>query len=76
MRSGAHNLVLSARREFAEARFFAVASQAAGEYGRADDPGTPLRWLLRSDGVRLPADPGPGIRRVRPRLGETTGARS
>jgi hypothetical protein len=75
MRSGAHNLVLSARREFAEARFFAVASQA-GEYGGPADPGTPLRWLLGSDGVRLPADTRTGVRHVRQRLGETTGARS
>jgi hypothetical protein len=76
MRSGAHNLVLSARREFAAARFFAIASLAAGQYGQTDDPGTPLRWLLRSDGVRLPDDTRPGVRHVRQRLGETTGARS
>jgi hypothetical protein len=76
MESGAHNLVLSARREFAEARFFAVASQATGEDGRPDDPGTPLRWLLRTHGVRLPAENGSGRHRTSQRLGETTGARS
>lgn len=73
MESGAHNLVLSARREFAEARFFAVASQVTREDGRLDDPGTPLRWLLRAHGVRLPPENGSGRRQ---RLGETTGARS
>jgi hypothetical protein len=53
---GVHNLVMSARREFAEVRFFTVASLDAGPAG-PDDPGTPLRWLLTSCGVRLPADP-------------------
>ena len=75
MKSGAHNLVLSARREFAEARFFVVASQSGAE-ARADDPGAPLRWLLRSYGVRLPAETSSGRHRVSQRLGETTGARS
>jgi hypothetical protein len=75
MEAGAHNLVLSARREFAETRFFAVASQLRG-YGGADDPGTPLRWLLRSHGVRLPAESGSGRHHARQPLGETTGARS
>lgn len=75
MESGAHNVVLSARREFAEVRFFAVASQAAGEDGSPYDPGAPLRWLLRSHGVQLPADSGSG-HRARQHLGETTGARS
>ena len=76
MESGAHNLVLSARREFAEARFFAVASQVTKAGGRPDDPGTPLRWLLRANGVRLPAENGTGRHHVNQRLGETTGARS
>lgn len=76
MESGAHNLVLSARREFAEARFFAVASQVTKEDGRPDDPGTPLRWLLRSYGVRLPAENQSGRHHVNTQLGETTGARS
>jgi hypothetical protein len=52
-----HNLVMSARRDFAEVRFFAVASQA-GSPGGQDDPGRPLRWLLTTHGVRLPLDPG------------------
>ena len=51
-----HNLVMAARRDFAEVRFFAVASQALPA-GAPDDPGAPLRWLLTSHGVRLPADP-------------------
>jgi Double-GTPase 2 len=76
MESGAHNLVLSARREFAEARFFTVASQVTKEDGRPDDPGTPLRWLLRSHGVRLPAENGSDRHHVNQQLGETTGARS
>lgn len=75
-RSGAHNLVLSARREFAEARFFAVASQAAADDGHPGDPGTPLRWLLRSYGVRLPTESGSGRHRVGGQVGEPTGARA
>lgn len=49
-----HNLVLSAEREFAEVRFFAVASLVAGFGGHAHDAGAPLLWLLASRGVRLP----------------------
>jgi len=56
MEVGVHNLVLSARREFAEARFFTVASLAASQTGSSHDPGVPLRWLLVSRGVRLPDD--------------------
>ena len=52
---GVHNLVISAGREFAEVRFFTVASQDVAP-GDRDDPGAPLRWLLTSHGVRLPAD--------------------
>jgi hypothetical protein len=57
-----HNLVLSAEREFGEARFFAVASLAAGVSGRAHDAGAPVLWLLASRGVRLPVPepPAPG----------------
>jgi hypothetical protein len=55
-KAGVHNLVLSARREFAEVRYFAVASLAATQADRSRDPGAPLRWLLASCGVRLPAD--------------------
>jgi hypothetical protein len=51
-----HNLVMSARREFAEVRFFAVASQDVTP-ASTHEPGVPLRWLLTSHGVRLPADP-------------------
>jgi hypothetical protein len=76
MEAGAHNLVLSARREFAEVRFFAVASQITSEEGGPNDPGTPLRWLLRAQGVRLPAETGSGRHPVHQRLVETTGARS
>ncbi|MGD0064694.1 MAG: hypothetical protein ABSB76_14770 [Streptosporangiaceae bacterium] len=75
MDAGAHNLVLSARREFAETRFFAVASQPARGDGGPDDPGTPVRWLLRSYGVRLPAERASGRHAHQP-LGETTRARS
>lgn len=53
---GVHNLVMSARRDFAEVRFYLVASQALAP-GSPDDPGAPLRWLLRAHGSRLPADP-------------------
>ena len=55
MEMGVHNLVLSARREFAEVRYFAVASLAHAQVGGTRDPGAPLRWLLASRGVRLPA---------------------
>jgi hypothetical protein len=75
-RSGAHNLVLSTRREFAEARFFAVASRATDRAGRPADAGAPLRWLLRSHGVRLPAETGSGRHSVGRQLGEPTGARA
>jgi hypothetical protein len=54
--SGVHNLVISAPREFAEVRFFTVASQNVPP-GGLDDPGAPLRWLLAAHGVRLPAEP-------------------
>ncbi len=54
--NGLHNLVMSARRDFAEVRFFTVASQAVPP-GDPNDPGRPLRWLLTAHGVRLPPDP-------------------
>jgi len=54
---GVHNLVLSARREFSDVRYFTVASLAATEASRAHNPGAPLRWLLACLGVRLPAEP-------------------
>lgn len=52
---GVHNLVMSARHEFAAVRFFTVASQDKTP-GDRDDPGAPLRWLLTSHGSRLPAE--------------------
>ena len=66
--AGMHNLVMSAQREFAEVRYFTVASQDV-TVGQPDDPGVPLRWLLTAHGVRLPADaavtsrPSPAHRR-------------
>lgn len=57
---GVHNLVMSACRDFAEARFFTVASQDVPP-AAADDPGAPLRWLLRAYGSRLPADPSDAL---------------
>lgn len=54
---GVHNLVMSARRDFAEVRFYTVASQEVPSGGQ-DDPGAPLRWLLAAHGARLPAVPG------------------
>ena len=51
--NGVHNLVMAARLEFAEVRYFAVASQDASA-SRADDPGIPLRWLLAVHGVKVP----------------------
>jgi hypothetical protein len=51
---GLHNIVMSARREFAEVRYFTVASQNVAA-DHLDDPGVPLHWLLTAHGVRLPA---------------------
>lgn len=51
--NGAHNIVQAARRDFAEVRFFAVASQDLAGASADYDPGTPLRWLLTAHGVRL-----------------------
>ena len=73
---GAHNLVRAACREFAEARFFTVASHAAAGDGGPDDPGAPLRWLLRSYGVRLPTEAGSGRGRTGRPVGEPTAARA
>lgn len=52
-RNGVHNLVRAARQEFAEVRYFAVASQDVAA-SRVDDPGVPLRWLLAAHGVKVP----------------------
>jgi hypothetical protein len=58
---GVHNLVLSAEREFAEVRFFAVASLAAEPGWRPHDAGASLLWILASRGVRLPAPEPPAL---------------
>lgn len=69
--AGLHNLVLAADREFAEVRYFAVASLAAGRATPGTDPSAPLRWLLGARGVRLPDVPGPRVR-----SGSRSGSRS
>jgi hypothetical protein len=51
--NGVHNLVMAAQDEFAEVRYFAVASMDATA-SRVDDPGVPLRWLLAVHGVKVP----------------------
>lgn len=53
MEMGAHNLVLSARRDFAAVQYFMVASVKAAEVTEGTAPDAPLRWLLASSGVRL-----------------------
>jgi hypothetical protein len=53
VKAGLQNLVMAMDREFAEVRYFAVASQELAA-SRQDDPGVPLRWLLATHGVRLP----------------------
>ncbi len=60
-----HNLVMAAERDFAEARFFMVASQDIPP-GAPGDPGAPLRWLLRGQNSRLPADPSDAPERAGP----------
>ncbi len=65
--NGIHNLVLSAQREFAEVRFFTVASLAAARAVPGRDPGGPLSWLLSSRGVRLPGEPSEPARPRIPR---------
>jgi hypothetical protein len=47
---------MAMRQEFAEVRYFAVASQEVTA-SRQDDPGVPLRWLLAAHRVRLPGTP-------------------
>lgn len=56
MESGLHNIVLAAPNEFAEVRYFAVASVAAASVTPESDAGAPVRWLLRKAGVRLPTE--------------------
>jgi hypothetical protein len=53
VKAGLQNLVMAMGREFAEVRYFAVASQDVA-VSLPDDPGVPLRWLLAAHGVRLP----------------------
>jgi hypothetical protein len=50
---GLQNLVMAMGREFAEVRYFTVASLDVAA-SLPDDPGVPLRWLLAAHGVRLP----------------------
>jgi hypothetical protein len=53
MDSGVHNLVMSARREFAEVRYFAVASLASAEADEEVSAGAPLEWLLSARGAKI-----------------------
>jgi Double-GTPase 2 len=71
-RAGVHNLVLSAPREFAEVRYFCVASLAAGEQDPSRDPGAALRWLLGARGLRLPGDAAAARRPGRPAPADRT----
>jgi hypothetical protein len=67
--------VLAARREFADVRFFAIASQP-GQYGGGRyDPAAPLRWLLGWQAGSGPAAAGTG-RHAGADIGERAGARS
>ena len=54
--AGLHNLVLAARREFAEVRWFAVASVNREDLD-GHDPARPLAWLAERSGLRVPVDP-------------------
>jgi hypothetical protein len=54
--SGLHNVVMAAPNEFAEVKYFAVASIPSEHATIATDPGAPVRWLLRKHGVKLPAE--------------------
>ena len=63
VKTGQQNLVLAMDREFAEVRYFAVASLDV-DASLPDDPGVPLRWLLAVHGVRLPAGAAPQFARV------------
>jgi hypothetical protein len=72
---GMYNLLQSARREFAEVRYFAVASQDTAA-AAADDPGVPLHWLLTAHGVRLPGGAGSAFGQPRPVDSQRAEARS
>jgi hypothetical protein len=52
VKAGLQNLMLAMSREFAEVRYFTVASLDVAA-SLPDDPGVPLRWLLAAHGVRL-----------------------
>jgi hypothetical protein len=52
VKAGLQNLVMAISREFAEVRYFTVASLDVAA-SLPDDPGIPLRWLLAAHGVRL-----------------------
>ena len=77
--AGMHNVVIGAQRDFAQVRYFTVASRpVTGTDGR-DDPGAPLRWLLRAYGTPLsgPADAADETvsrPRVKPQVPETAKA--
>ena len=72
---GQRNTVLAAGRDFAEVRYFAVASQdvSAGWATGQDDPAAPLRWLLGRSGIPLPASPALHRRSGRSRAGPVPG---
>lgn len=77
--AGMHNVVIGAQRDFAQVRYFTVASRpVTGTVGR-DDPGAPLRWLIRAYGMPLPgaadaADETVSRPRVKPQVPETVKA--
>ena len=77
--AGMHNVVIGAQRDFAQVRYFTVASRpVTGTDGR-DDPGAPLRWLIRAYGMALPgaadaADEMVSRPRVKPQVPETAKA--
>lgn len=55
--NGLHNVVRAADNEFAEVRYFVVASGPAEKATPATDAGAPLRGLLRARGVSMPTEP-------------------
>ena len=52
--AGMHNVVIGAQREFAQVRYFTVASRPMTGTDGHDDPAAPLRWLLRAYGTPAP----------------------
>lgn len=76
---GMHNVVIGAQRDFTQVRYFTVASQPVTQTGPQDDPGAPLRWLLRACGTPLPgpadaADQMASASRRNPQVPETAKA--